>query len=53
MSREVSSAYPRRRSELLSTSSRFFRQWGFGLFIIGMIVLFRDVLRGVRPAEGT
>jgi len=44
MSREVSSAYPRRRSELLSTSSRFFRQWGFGLFIIGMIVLFRDVL---------
>ena len=44
MSREVSAAYPRRRSELLSTTSRFLRQWGFGLFIILMILTFRDVL---------
>jgi predicted PurR-regulated permease PerM len=44
MSRESSAAYPRRRSELLSTTSRFFRQWGFGLFIIAMILVFRDVL---------
>ncbi|MBA3545678.1 MAG: AI-2E family transporter [Nannocystis sp.] len=44
MSREVSAAYPRRRSELLSTSSRFLRQWGFGLIIIVMILTFRDVL---------
>ncbi len=44
MSREASAAHPRRRSELLSTTSRFVRQWGFGLFIIAMILVFRDVL---------
>jgi len=44
MSREVSAAHPRRRSELLSTTSRFLRQWGFGLFIIAMILAFREVL---------
>lgn len=44
MSREVSGVHPRRRSELLSTTSRFLRQWGFGLFIIVMILTFRDVL---------
>lgn len=44
MSREQSAAYPRRRSELLSTTSRFFRQWGFALFIVFMILVFREVL---------
>lgn len=45
MSREVSSAYPRRRStDMLSHTSRFFRQWGFALFILLMILVFRDVL---------
>ena len=44
MSREQSSAYPRRRSELLSTSSRFMRQWGYALVILLIILVFRDVL---------
>ncbi len=44
MSREHSGAYPRRRSELLSTTSRFLRQWGFALFIVCMVLAFREVL---------
>ena len=44
MSREQSSVYPRRRSELLSTSSRFMRQWGYALVILLIILVFRDVL---------
>ena len=44
INREVSGAYPRRRSELLSHTSRFFRQWGFALFILMMILVFREVL---------
>ncbi|MBK7823837.1 AI-2E family transporter [Nannocystis sp.] len=44
MSREQSGVYPRRRSELLSTTSRFLRQWGFALFIVAMILAFREVL---------
>ena len=44
MNREQSAAYPRRRSELLSTTSRFMRQWGYALFILLIILVFRDVL---------
>ncbi len=44
MNREHSAAYPRRRSELLSTSSRFLRQWGYALFIVVMIIAFKEVL---------
>lgn len=45
MSHESTAAHSRRRqSDLLSATRRFFRQWGFGLFIVAMILVFRDVL---------
>ena len=44
MSRESTGVHSRRRGDLMSATSRFFRQWGFGLFIVAMILVFRDVL---------
>jgi predicted PurR-regulated permease PerM len=44
MNRELSGAYPRRRSELLSHGGRFLRQWGFALFMVVVILVFREVL---------
>jgi hypothetical protein len=44
VSHEASGAHPRRRSELLSTTGRFVRQWGFLLAIVFVIGTFREVL---------
>jgi predicted PurR-regulated permease PerM len=44
MSHEPSGAHPRRRNEILSAANRFVRQWGYLLFMIFVIVEFREVL---------